>query len=236
MFGRLHAKVPWMVDQAARRKAESEALLGDLLSRPRGLRVKALLEEPRLRASDLLEASQEAQIGDPERAVALADLALELAGRFVQEESSETAETVECARASIVKANAYRLLGNLALAEKALCGATYFLAWPLDSCVRGEFCRVLGLVRWEQGRLDEAAGMLRQAARAFGERCLPQEEGASLVLCGLLRLEQNRADMAIRLLQRGRGALDPAARPGSPCAPGSASRWPIRRSGRRAGR
>jgi tetratricopeptide (TPR) repeat protein len=75
------------------------------------------------------------------------------------------------------------------------------------------FCRVLGLLRWEQGRLDEAAALLRQSARAFSEQCLPEEEGASLILVGLLSLERNETEMAIRLLQTGRAACDPEARP-----------------------
>ena len=213
MWSRLHSKVPWMIDEAARRKAETEVLLGDLLSRPRQLRAKVLLEAPHLTAPDLLEASKDAQLREPEKAVVLADLALYLAGRFLREEAVETAGTAQCARASILKGNAHRLLGNLALAEDALVRGAYFLSWPFESCDRGELCRILGLVRWEQGRLDEAVGMLRQAARTFAERCLPQEEAASLVLCGLLSLERSRADTAIRFLQNGTSRLDRAARP-----------------------
>jgi len=213
MWDRLQAKVPWMIEEVSRRKAETEAFLGDLMSRPRHLRAKALLEETQLGPQDLVEASQEAQLQDPERAVALAEVALQVAARCRCKEAAETVDTALSARALILQGNAYRLLGNLTLAEKALVRATYFLAWPLESCDRGEFCRSLGLVRWEQGRLDEAAGLLRQAARVFAESCQPQEQGASLVLCGLLGLEQNRADLAIGLLQRGRETLDPAARP-----------------------
>jgi tetratricopeptide (TPR) repeat protein len=120
---------------------------------------------------------------------------------------------VYCARAAVLEGNALRLLGRLEPADEALKRAAGFLTSPFDSWDRASFFRVLGLLRWEQGHLDEAAALLRESARAFGEQFLSDEEGTSQVLAGLLCLERNQTGKAIRFLQAGRAALDPDERP-----------------------
>jgi tetratricopeptide (TPR) repeat protein len=213
VFDRLYKKLPRMIEEAGRRRAEIETLLESLLEQPKDQQIETLLEHQlRLQPADLLEASQEAQPGDPKRSEALADLAVELTARLFRGEADESIEALYFTRAAILQGNAHRLLGDLQEAEAALERAAYYLAWPFDSWDRAAFCRTLGLLRWEQGRLDEAAALLRQSARAFSEQYLPEEEGASLTLSGLLCLEQNQTEAAIRLLQTGRAALDPCAR------------------------
>jgi tetratricopeptide (TPR) repeat protein len=214
VFDRLHKKLPWILEEAGRRRAETDALLERVLEQPQEQRIETLLEDPlRLQPADLLDASQEAQPGDPKRSEILADLAVELTERLFRDEADETIEALYATRAAVLQGNVHRLLGDLEEAEAALERAAHYLAWPFDSWDRAAFCRVLGLLRWEQGRLDEAAALLRQAARAFSEQYLPEEEGASLALSGLLCLERNQTETAIRLLQTGRAALDPCARP-----------------------
>jgi hypothetical protein len=55
--------------------------------------------------------------------------------------------------------------------------------------------------------------LFRQSVRGFREQCMPEEEGASQLLAGLLCLERNKSEVAVRLLQVGRATLDPEARP-----------------------
>jgi len=146
-------------------------------------------------------------------AISLAKVAAEVTSHLFREEPDEGVAALYFARAATLEVNAYRLQGKAESAEIAVQRATYYLAWPFDSWDRAVFCRVLGLLRWEQGRPDEAAALLRQSARELSEQCMPEEEGASQVLVGLLSLERNETEIAIRLLQTGRAAFDPEARP-----------------------
>lgn len=55
---------------------------------------------------------------------------------------------------------------------------------------QGFFCRSLGLLRWDQGRLAEAAALLHHAVDLFqGEDCA-REASACLALTGLLAIER----------------------------------------------
>ena len=213
VFGRIHAKLPWILEEAERRRTEMSLLITRILREPPEERIKVALAEGSLQPIDLLEASQQAQPEDPERSLALAQVAAEVTSQLFREEPDEGLVALYFARAATLEVNAYRLQGKAESAEGAVQRATYYLAWPFESWDRAVFCRVLGLLRWEQGRLDEAAALLRQAAREFSEQCMPEEEGASQILVGLLSLERNETEMAIRLLQTGRAAFDPEARP-----------------------
>ncbi len=215
MWNRLEGRLPWMVEEAERRNLIAEALLVELLGAPQGERERTL-QDPRFHSLDLLEllleASQEAQPEDCERSEALAALAAQLTGRL-RNEMGETISALYLTRAAILRGNALRMRGNLVPAEDALGRAAHFLCWPFESWDRAAYCRALGLLRWEQGRLDEAAALFRYAARSFAEDHLPREEGACLALAGLLHLEQRQMKAAVRCLQTGRATLDPEARP-----------------------
>jgi len=216
MWRRLEEGLPRIVEEAGRRSVEAEVLLVELLSYPHCQQVKVLLE-PRFQSlgllEHLLEESQEAQPRDLERSVALADLGGQLAARLLRHKGAEAECAMYSARASILSGNARRLEGKPADAEAAFGRAACFLAWRFESWDRAEFCRALGLLRWEQGRLDEAEALLQQAARSFAGQALPQEEGASSALLGLLHLEQGRPEVAIRFLERGRCGFEPGGRP-----------------------
>jgi uncharacterized protein YbaR (Trm112 family) len=71
VFNRLHASLPWILEEAKRRRTEMETLLERLLREPPSERIKVALAEPGLQPIDLLEASQQAQPGDLDRSVAL---------------------------------------------------------------------------------------------------------------------------------------------------------------------
>lgn len=215
IWGRLEDRLPEMIDEAKRRNLTAEELLVDLLGSPLDEQRKAL-EDPRFWSVDLLdlllEASQEAQFEDAERAEALAVLALDLAGHL-RSRLDEILGAMYFTRASVLRANALRLRGQLGAAEDTFDQAAHFLLWPFESSDRTAYCRALALLRWEQGHFDEAEALLRHAARGFREYCLTQEAGACWALLGLLLLDQNRTAEAVRCLQTGRATLDPAAHP-----------------------
>jgi len=215
IWGRLEDRLPEMIDEAKRRNLEAEQLLVELLGTPLDEQ-RNLLQDPRFRSPDLLdlllEASQEAQPEDAERAEALAVLALHLAGHL-RSNLDEILSAMFFTRASVLRANALRLRLQLVEAEDAFGRAAHFLLWPFESSDRAVYCRALGILRWEQGHFDEAEALLRHAARQFREYCLTQEAGACWALLGLLLLDQNRTAEAVRSLQTGRATFDPAARP-----------------------
>lgn len=213
VFRRIRARLPWILEEAERRRIEKETLIAGLLGEPAGERLKFALAQPSLQPIDLLDASEEAQPHDPERSIALAEVAAEVTEQLFREEADESVAALYFARAAALQGNAYRLQGRLETAEKVLQRASFYLAWPYDSWDRAVFCRALGLLHWEQGRLEEAEALLRHSARAFSEQCLPEEEGASQILVGLLCLERNEVETAIGLLQSGRAAFHPGARP-----------------------
>jgi tetratricopeptide (TPR) repeat protein len=215
IWDRLTDQLPQMIEEARRRSRKAEGLLDELLSFP-GDEQGAVLQDPRFWSADLLErlleACQEAQPEDSERSEALAHLALQLTGHL-RTRTDELLSAMFFTRASVLRANALRLRGRLVEAEDALGRAAHFLLWPFESSDRAAYCRALALLRWEQGHLDEAEALLRQAARSFREYLLPQDAGACWALLGLLLLEHNRTEEAVRCLQTGRVTLAPAARP-----------------------
>jgi len=217
LWQQLDKRVPQLIEQAADQMAEAAALFQDLRAYPPGQQGK-VFAEPRFHSRFLLdllfEKSRAAQPLDPESAESLAALAAQLGLRLFHDDP-EGEEAALCqARAANLAGNARRLRGQAKAAESALGTAAHFLAFTWGQSVESvSLCRYLGLLRWEEGRLDEAEALLRQSARGFGELMVPCEEAASRALLGLLCLERNRTGRAIRLLQASRQALDPEARP-----------------------
>ena len=162
---------------------EAETLLNVLTSTVPGDSV--LVTDPRFHRADLLELmllrAGDAQSCSPEEAARLAGLAIEIAERL--HDDPETAHST-FVRACCLTANSFRLAGQLGLANDALRKCVSALD-PLpgrDEYLRALFCRALALVRWEQGRLDEALTLLRQAWRLFGgDRS--EQITCSLLLC-----------------------------------------------------
>lgn len=205
--------LPALMREASERRGEIERLLKDLLSPSPEYWTKALSEDTRFHSVLVLEAlldkAREAQPSSPARSDALAGLAADLAAHLYKGDFEEEQESALLqAKVFNLSGNARRLLGNWNGAETALGGAAYSLAFTAEQSWEGStLCRYLGLLRWEQGRLDEAEALLRQAARSFGEMEAPHEEAASRVLLGLLSLERDRAGKAVLLLQAGRAEL-----------------------------
>lgn len=202
--------------EEAARRAEAEALFAELSRLPAERRMSALkrvrFRKPAL-VELLLERSRETQIADAERAEALALMAAALTVQLYRPEEDGSLVAVFMARAHCLAANARRLLGSEADAEVAFANTAYFLARSGGSCDRAFYCRSLALLRWEQGRMDEAASLLFHAARIFEENGATGEEGTSLALAGLLYAEEGDFERALAPLRRARLATDAASRP-----------------------
>jgi tetratricopeptide (TPR) repeat protein len=179
---------PETVAERERRREAAGRLFAELTSVPPA-RQSELLRQARFLSLDLLdlllESSQEAQPADPARAEELSHLAARLAATLSEEEPEAAAALP---RAFCLGANARRLRQDVTGADAMLARAAPFVEFPGE---RALYCRIAALVRWEQGRPDEADALLRHAARLFAEEGLVAEEACSLGLLGLLQMEQS---------------------------------------------
>ena len=186
------------------------ALIDEVLALPPA-EWAAAIRTPVCRSAIVLEVllvrTELEQPAAPGRSVALAHLAGRLAPA-VRCGSLDELTTLAEVRAASLEGNALRLLGRREEADVCLAAAGRSLALcRSQSREKGVWWCYLGLLRWEQGRLDEAEPLLRQAARYFGELGIPGLEAPARVLLGLLCLERGELRRAVRLLQSGRAAL-----------------------------
>jgi tetratricopeptide (TPR) repeat protein len=161
----------------------------------------------------LLEKSREAQPADPGFADSLATLAALLTLQLRRPSQGAGRTAIFLGRASCLSGNARRLLGNEEEAEAAFLNTVGFLGRSPASCDRAFYCRYLALLRWEQGRMDEAASLLHHAARIFSDNRASREEGTTLSLLGLLYTEEGDFAQSTSLLRKARLAGGTEPRP-----------------------
>lgn len=160
------------------------------------------------RADVLLdESAQAAEEEEPDAAGELAELAVMIAGLPHPEEAGRV-EAVK-ARGYCLLAQARRLRGDLVGAEEALRRAALHLMQPPDSPERAFYGWQLALLRYEQGRVEEAVAGLWRAARIYGEAGEPESEGSCLASLGALLLEEGEHERAVHPLIRAGELLDP---------------------------
>ncbi|HSN85844.1 MAG TPA: hypothetical protein VL025_03755, partial [Thermoanaerobaculia bacterium] len=158
----------------------------------------------------LLERAREAGPGSPEACLGFCQLASALTGHLLGRLFDEEEAALWHAQTECLRGNAERVRGDFEAARAAFGRAAAWLALTPGRTLEGaELCRGRGLLLWEQGRLDEAEGLLRQSSRILAEAGPPDEEGAARVLLGLLAAERGDRGRAARLLEAGRAALDP---------------------------
>jgi tetratricopeptide (TPR) repeat protein len=192
--------------------AEPAAALAELLGRLPEERA-ALLAEERFHKISLLDlllqTGREGQVDNPELAEHLASLAGQLAG-LIPEITDRERQAAYLTRAAVLESNARRLAGNLKEADRPFAHAPFYAAPPAE---QARFQRALALIRWEQGRFDEADSLLAQAARNFVGARLLTEEGATLILLGLFEAERGLFPLAAFHLLGGLAAVDGRERP-----------------------
>lgn len=188
--------------RGSRPRGEAWTLMKELLQAPYPQQSVATIDPRFHRADvvDLLLSQGEKALGGPTpaKAVNVARLAQWLAAATKPGEADSRARLV---RAYCLEANGCRLTGAFSTAERALDDAALFL--PGGSKERGPYCQALALLRWEQGKVDEAAALLRHGAKAYGEAGRRTEEGISLAQLGFLYMELGEIEKAPGPLVRG---------------------------------
>lgn len=96
------------------------------------------------------------------------------------------------ARANVLTANARRLAGDRLGSEDYFRRAASYLTCPPDSIERAFYCQSLAALRQEQGRIDEALGLLWRAALLYGECSDLLEQGACLAELGFLYVAEGQ--------------------------------------------
>jgi tetratricopeptide (TPR) repeat protein len=193
-------------------------LLEELLASPNERRA-TLLDEERFRSSAfldrLLEECHAALPFDPVRADEIVGAATILGRHFEQEGTTDPEFELER------RCRAYCLLGTTRRLLRDHQGAAAFFKQVAFMDVRQQaralFSRSLGLLRWDQGRYEEAAALLHHAARHFRKERCSRDQGACLALAGLLSLEQLTFSEAEELLTSALPKLDAKRRPWLAC-------------------
>ena len=166
-------------------------LLEELLSCPKEEREEMLGKERFLCSAflDLLLDQCEAALPfDPIRADELLGAASILGRHFEQEGTTDVGfELRRKCRTYLLGGTVRRLLGDLRGAESYFDQLAFM---DLGGTSRASYCRSLGLLRWDEGRFEEAAALLQHAARRFRRQESIPEKSACLALAGIVGLEQ----------------------------------------------
>jgi hypothetical protein len=155
----------------------------------------------------LLAAGELALRSDPRRAERLGLWGIVLSGRLETETEWVPPGLI---RSLLLVAGARRLDRNFQGAEEALCRAAPFLAELVEEAA---YARTTGLLRWEQGRLCEAAALLAEAGDRFAAAEQSAEEAVCLALQGLLAGERGDWERALAALLRALPRLGGGAHP-----------------------
>src|SRR6185295_6599883 len=210
MWARLEESAPELIEETRRRTETVERLFVELMQATSGRRL-GLVRQARFRSLELLERlleeSHAAQLAEPSKAAELARLAARLAGLF-GEGDEEAAAALP--RAYSLGANARRLEGRLRAADSLLAKAVPFLDGGIE---RAFYCRTLALLRWEQGRADEAQALLQHTACLYGLDGMDYEVGACMTILGLVLLEAGGRGDPLAVLARGWAEMDRDGRP-----------------------
>jgi len=196
------------------RRQAAERLLAELLAVAEEERPDRLQEE---RFQDpylfelLLETGHAALPHEPRQAGEILALATGLA--LLLEERGILRTEMEgegYSRALCLAGTARRLLGDFQKAEAAFERAGCL---AVAAPGRGFFCRALAVLRWDQGRHEEAAALLHHAQRWYAEGQAMGEEAVCRALLGVLHVENGETWRAAPVLRRASRDLDSASRP-----------------------
>lgn len=189
-------------------------LFGQLLKLAPEERRKALRETTTFRflalAEHLVERSREKVFEDPAQAIELADLAVE---------ASESLKPEIYPRIMILEAQAlaWAALGNARRVRSDLIGAERAFGTALgrlkrsggkEPCNRGEVLSLLGSLRIDQTRFEEARKILEEAVAIFRNGREPRQEAKTLIQLGKAACDAGAPEEAVPYLQSARELLD----------------------------
>ncbi|HVT16583.1 MAG TPA: hypothetical protein VHQ90_10460 [Thermoanaerobaculia bacterium] len=192
---------------------EAESLVAELLRLPPAQRLRAVQRKADLHqpiVAELLREAAEEALGDPLRCEELAHLALVVA-KALPAYPPGVAERSRL-RAFCLVGEARRRRGDRPGAEEAFRQAALTDGW-LYGDERGVLCAGFAKLRWEEGRLDEAAALLARAAEIFGDCRQWLDQAVCRAWLGCLLLEACEPDRAVAPLCLALGRADVALPP-----------------------
>jgi tetratricopeptide (TPR) repeat protein len=206
----LEVRMPGLVKEMEERTAEAQRLMDRLLGSPAAERhaLAGTADFRNLKLADLLLLeSGSLQPAEPALSEERARLAFCIAAQPFERELAGRVDEVK-ARASVLIAGARRLAGDRVEAEDGFRRAAAYLTCPPDAAERAFYCQHLALLRRDQGREDEASGLLWRAALVYNENADLLEEAACLAELGFLFLAEDQIHRAVLPLTRACEVLD----------------------------
>ena len=194
---------------------ESAPLFGELMDASTEKRKDLVLAKPQFRTLAIVDRLlQAAELAGSTEAEELALLATEIlsglgAQRYGSQNLGERAVLARCAYAE-----ARRRQGDVAGAERVYGSAARDLdLLPLSALARASFCRSVATLRWDQGREDEALGLLLRATDLF--KLAEKMKQAAEALCRAAEywLAAEEPEQALDLLRQAEQYLHPAEWP-----------------------
>jgi tetratricopeptide (TPR) repeat protein len=201
-------------DRRAAESPEARLASNDLLALPSELRLEGIATESRFRTLAVAEILLgKARESSPEDPIGSRDLA-GLATAILENLDSTVRRSRLEAEASCLLGEAERRLGRLDLAEDLFKNAAYSLRdQPLILEARATLCRSWAALRQEQGRVDEALGLLERASMIAEELGGFRELALARLAYGWLLLDEFDTERAILPLQEVLSLLDPGQDP-----------------------
>ncbi len=195
-----------MEEQTARARRLMDRLIGSAATVRRALAGSAEFRNLRL-AELLLEESWSLQPAETALSAEMARLAFHVAAQPYEAGLGARVDDVK-ARSCVLVGSAWRLAGNRREAEDSFRRAAAYLTGPPDGIERAFYCQQLAALRLEQGRDDEACGLLWRAALVYNDNADLLEEGACLAELGFLFVAEDQAHRAVLPLTRACEVLD----------------------------
>ena len=195
-----------MEEQTARARRLMDRLIGSSATVRRALAGSAEFRDLRL-AELLLEESWILQPAETALSAEMARLAFHVAAQPYEAGLGGRVDDVK-ARSCVLVGSAWRLAGNRREAEDSFRRAAAYLTGPPDGIERAFYCQQLAALRLEQGRDDEACGLLWRAALVYNDNADLLEEGACLAELGFLFVAEDQAHRAVLPLTRACEVLD----------------------------
>lgn len=197
------------MDHAVSEVGAVRQLMNELLAMEPHRRREAVRQE-RFRdlvlAELLTRESEEFEETCPAKAEELAELA-----RLVAEQPHPGRLVAQVDRvmalAHSLQGNARRLSGDRPGAEQQFRQAAAVLTGPPNSIERAHYCERLALLREEQGRINEASGLLWRAVGIFREARATEPQVECLSRLGFMLLYEDDPEGGSRLFAQARGLL-----------------------------
>lgn len=185
----------------------------DLMARPEAERRGLVQAEARfhdVNLCQLLQAkSRELCFSDPARAVDVARLAVEAAGRLEADHYGEALVEDVLALSWAHLGNAHRVASDLRQAEEALLQAEeHHRLSGEDALIGAQILSFKASLRTSQGRFEEAADLLDGAIAVYREARDRHLEGKVLIQKGIVLGHSGRLRESVRLLRRGLSRID----------------------------